>query len=257
MPLILDTQTNDAYELGAQLLTILAYPELAAGRQSVDEADGTRPSLREKSAWLCGLSIRAMAESFEGADRWQQRAIRAGYLVASEKSAQRQKRSFDYRRRDRSVAAHMAMPLLQSLEGVSSTYPETLRRLMKGERPRLNELAAWVADEDHVWENYRKAGMALKLGDRGSTNIKARIWRPTLPVLPLAAAVATAIHQYEQTELGRTGDHPWHLDWLTISPQAGDNVRYLVSRGEQFEPLVERLTEFRIKVPPLVRIRLA
>jgi hypothetical protein len=86
--------------------------------------------------------------------------------------------------RDRMAAAHVAIALLQNAIGHRPNLPDSVERLS------LNQLSEFAMGEAN---------------QSSPENFETRIWRPSLPVIHLAAAVAVAINDRERAGEKRTG----------------------------------------------------
>src|SRR5262249_32668970 len=90
---------------------------------------------------------------------------------------------FDRLVRDRMVAAKVAIAFLQHAVGHRPNLPSSVKRLS------LNQLARLVMGE---------ANQSIP------ENFETRVWRPSLPVIHIASAVAVAISDREQVGEGQT-----------------------------------------------------
>ena len=111
------SKSSEPYELGAQLTAILMRPSAARTVADVDEdCDGT--TLRKISAPFCGFMIRAELDLIRASELWVPRPVVPGYLQYVYENIDRNLYELMHRLRDRSVAVHMAMPLLKLLGGI-------------------------------------------------------------------------------------------------------------------------------------------
>jgi hypothetical protein len=99
------------------------------------------------------------------------------HALRAERDIRRDRKTLNRRLRDRMFAAHIAIAFLQHAAGQEPKLPRGVARLS------LNELAADAAE---------------KLGQADAGNVESRVWRPSLPVIHLAAAVAVAINDGER-----------------------------------------------------------
>lgn len=160
----------EVYESGAALVTLLACPESIHSDHD----------LGDFQASLCAMILQARAsQDAEWAAAPQM--FKPLYAFRPDKTIARDLRTLGRRLRDRMVAARMALSFLkQSVEGDQFVFPSGLSRLS------IHEVAAWVAD-DAGQANYK--------------NVESRIWRPSVPVLHVACAVAMAVDQSERGAL--------------------------------------------------------
>jgi len=125
------------------------------------------------------------------------------------------------------VAGRMAMAFLQRAElGSAHRLPKGLKRLS------LNEMAAYVSED---------------AGQADTTNVLNRIWRPSRPVIHLAAAAARIGQRLHQ--LGQ----PTRLESFLFSRELVEKV---VTDAERLRGLIAKDPEFPVKVDQLVQFRL-
>jgi hypothetical protein len=164
----IDFRHQAPYECGAILITLLAYPEPTA-------TDETLGSLCRS---LCHLHLRATSEidpEWAGAPQ----PIKPLYAFVDPKQLNQDLRQLKRRLRDRMVAARVAIGFLKEVvSGKVPKLPAGLKNLS------LNQLSILVLDD-------------LDSEDEG--NVETRVWRPSLPVIHLAAAMAVVMDQVERT----------------------------------------------------------
>jgi hypothetical protein len=132
------------------------------------------------------------------------------YALRAEKDIKRDLKTLGRRLRDRMITAHVAIAFLQRAAGHTPRLPRGVARLS------LNELTSYVS---------RQAGQS----DQGNT--ETRVWRPSLPVIHLAAAVAISLNDAERNGQPRTsaGDI---LHSRTL-------IEEIVGRAQEFENLIK------------------
>ena len=165
--LILDARSQTFFECGATLLALLAFPSVT------DETRG------EIAASLCSAHLRAKFEKSGGPDD----LIKAKYAFRDEQKIETDLKKLDRLIRDRMVAAKVAIAFLQRAIGHRPNLPSSVKRLS------LNQLAELVMKE---------ANQSIP------ENFETRVWRPSLPVIHLATAVAVAINDRERMGEERT-----------------------------------------------------
>jgi hypothetical protein len=168
-------QNSEAYECGAMLLAVLAYP--AQGQD-----DNRQASLR---ASLCRHAIEFLHMS--DPDDWRPQPVKLPYVFRDAKAAGRDIKYAAKRLGERLVAARMAIPYLQRSElGQAFTQPKAIKRLS------LNEMAEFVLED---------------AGQSDACNVKHRYWAPSRPVIHLAAAAAVTGQELENAGVQLCFEH--------------------------------------------------
>jgi hypothetical protein len=173
---VVDLNRVEVYEVGASLITLLAYPR---EREEV---------WAQVHASLCSYALRIRSAS-EPDRATVPQPIKPIYAFRLEQDISRDLRTLERRMRDRMIAGRMGIGFLK--EVVTGRVPEGLKRLS------INELAELVRDD---------------AGYSEPENVEARIWRPSLPVIHFATALQVLLHLsdpqigsigYEASLLGR------------------------------------------------------
>ena len=156
----LDSNLLEPFEIGALLLAILAFP----GPKEED--------LCKKAAEaLCGMQVRVtIAAENDIAGNWN--TAYPNYAAIDESESRRRLKTFNRRLRDRMIASRMSLGFFQ--EGFVKR-PAKLPALMQ--RHSLNDLSELVLSQS---------------GQTYPENVEHRIWRKSLPVIHLAAAMQIA-----------------------------------------------------------------
>ena len=192
--LVLDAKNQSFFECGASLLALLAFP-------SSNDADRA-----EIAASLCSTHLRA---KFKEAGNSEE-LVKAKYAFRDEGTVRKHLKNLDRLVRDRMVAAHVAIAFLQKAVGHSPNLPSDVKRIS------LNQLS----------------GFAMGLANQSNPeNFKTRMWRPSRPVLHLAAAVAVAINDRE-----RMGAMETRYGNLLADP---DFVGEVLTNTKEFELLIK------------------
>ena len=155
---VVDLNRVEVYEVGASLITLLAYPR---EREEVSA---------QVHASLCSYALRIRSAS-EPDQTTVPQPIKPIYAFRLEQDISRDLRTLERRMRDRMIAGRMGIGFLK--EAVTGRVPEGLKRLS------INELAELVRDD---------------AGYSEPENVEARIWRPSLPVIHLATALQVLLH---------------------------------------------------------------
>jgi hypothetical protein len=206
-----DFSKIEVFEAGAALLALLAYPE--------GGSDNKRSNLHTS---LCALAIRAIYPlDSESAHRPQ--PIKPIYAFRTQREIDRDLRTLRRRHRDRMIAGRMAVAFLQEAYGVEPKLPAAAGRLS------INALSTLVADDAGYTE---------------AENVESRIWRPSLPVIHLAAA----IHILLRAVPGRFD--AGHL----MTSRAW--IEWIIRAAEEFEELFVRSGYRGIDAKKLIKIRL-
>jgi hypothetical protein len=177
--LVLDSKSQNLFECGAALLALLAFPS------------STDAERAEIAASLCSAHLRA---KFKEAGNPEE-LVKAKYAFRDEATIRKDLKKLDRLVRDRMVAAHVAIAFLQNAIGHRPNLPREVKRLS------LNQLSEFAM---------RQAKQSIP------ENFETRIWRATLPVIHLAAAVAVTISDRERMGEERTsyGDMITNVEFL-------------------------------------------
>jgi hypothetical protein len=216
---VLDFHKHEVYEAGAILATLLAYPGL-------NDTDATRGRLHRT---LCGLTLHDRCETDPEWAAAPQR-IKPIYTSFSEQAIKRARRTLERRLRDRMAAARMVIPFLkQAQDGQTPDLPPGVKRLS------LNQMAGLVGED---------------VGQSDPQNVKTRIWRPSVPVIHLAAATAVLGQGISRgTAQSLHFSHLVRTQWV---------IEWIVRQAEEFETLIEKSQRrLHIDRDSLIRVRLA
>jgi hypothetical protein len=152
--ILLDFSTSETYECGAVLLAVLAYPS---------DSDGEKR--RELTKSLCAKYLRLLHTG--DTDTTIIIPLKPAYVFRAEQNIKKDVKSLERRLRDRQIAARMFRGFWQEAAGAIINLPIGMTKLS------LNQLAELVADDAH----------------QNPENIETRIWRPSVPVIHIAAAM--------------------------------------------------------------------
>jgi hypothetical protein len=166
--LVLDSKNQSLFECGAAVLALLAFPS------------STDAERAEIAASLCSAHLRA---KFKEAGNPEE-LVKAKYAFRDEATIRKDLKKLDRLVRDRMAAAHVAIAFLQNAIGHRPNLPGDVKRLS------INQLSEFAM---------RHANQSIP------ENFETRIWRPSRPVIHLAAAVAVAINDRESMGEKRTG----------------------------------------------------
>lgn len=211
----IDFARSEVYEGGAALVAFLAHP--------VDHECSSRPGLQ---ASLCALALRAR---FEGQpDEFAPQLIKPIYAFRTKEQISRDLKTLKRRLRDRMVAARMAIAFLQGAAGKEPKLPAGVQRLS------LNSLSELVLED---------------AGQAEPENVETRIWRPTLPVVHLAAATAVMIDVAEKQGLGR-----FTIGELVCCRPL---IESIIREAQAYEELMNNSPHFPKNPENFIRLRLA
>jgi hypothetical protein len=205
------------YECGATLVSLLAYPE-------DDENDSKRLELH---ASLCALSLRAEHEGSD--DDAIPKIMKPIHALRTDDEIELGLKTHKRRLRDRMIAARMVIPFLQEVQNnAPPPLPAGTKRLS------INAMATLALDDAEQSDPEK---------------VETRIWRPSLPVIHLAAAtqVYLTLAQKENTD-------PPHIGHLLLSRPA---IEYIVEEAERYEILLANSCKLIIDMNKLVKLRLA
>ncbi len=165
-----DIQNLAPYEPGSILLSLLAYPETSVSVEALGAVQRV----------LCHLALKARA-SEDTSWAIQPQVIKPLYAFVEAKEIDVALRQFKRRLRDRMIAARMGIAYLKEVDSIKTGQTLVLPRSV--ERLTLNQLSELVLDD-------------LESEEPG--NVETRVWRPSLPVIHLASAIAILIDQVKQ-----------------------------------------------------------
>jgi hypothetical protein len=205
-------EREEAYECGARLLMALSY---------VKEAESARNVERFRS--LCGRAL------------WGRHIVNPDdvitakplYLFRDQKTIDGDVAQVAKRLGNRFVAGRMAIAFLQhAVLGENYCLPTGIKRLS------LNELSEFVLED---------------AGQADANNVETRIWRPSRPVIHLAAAAVIAASQRSNA----AKEVALEL-FLVNRPHIEQVVRIAV----ELEALIASDPKFPVKADQLIRFRL-
>lgn len=205
------------YEAGMAIFTYLAYPDKV----------GNSEDMASILASLCNTYLRHKAN--EDA-HWSGNAqsMKPLYALRSENEVKKDLKIFDRLLRDRLVAAKMAIAFLQE---VGSEHPPALPKGIS--KLSLNQLSGMGQEE---------------LGQTEAHNIEARIWRPSIPVVHLAAALAVVMDQLEKSTKSIIG-----IFEIVENPRT---VKLIVDYSNEYADLLIKSTKVNIVSEELIRLEL-
>jgi hypothetical protein len=208
-------ERNEIYECGAELLSVLACPEQS------DEAKRFQlcVSLCGKAIWLKYMLAQ---------DDWTPVPVRLQYVFRDSKDINRDVNFVVRRMGERMVAGRMAVPFFQrSKLGRVAALPEEIKRLS------VNQMTEYVLED---------------AGQADSENVKKRVWRPTQPVIHIAAAAAIVGQQL------RNSGQVLALESFLFQRVL---IEFVVRQAEELGELIAKDAQFPVKAEKLVRVRLA
>jgi hypothetical protein len=209
--LVLDARRLSLFECGANLLALLAFPSTTEAKRAGIAAS------------LCASHLRAMFNASGNPDE----LVKDKYAFRDEQLIKKDLKTIDRLVRDRMVAARVAIAFLQDAVGHGPKLPSSVKRLS------INQLAELVMEE---------ANQSIP------ENFKTRVWRPSLPVIHLAAAVAVAINDRERRGEMKTS----YGNMVADDEFLFDVLRYTI----EYEIIIKN-NKLRIDAKKLVFIRFA
>jgi hypothetical protein len=215
---ILDIGRGDPYEWGALLVTLLAFPEKDAPETLMESCFYS----------LCSFAIRGRM-AHDPAWAYQKQPIKPIYACRDVKRLEHDIRHIEKRLMHRMLAGKMCIPFLKEVEmGATPELPPGVERL------NISQVANTVLRESRNNE---------------PKNVVSRIWRQSLPVIHLAAAITII-----SSECVRLGQGPLTVAHLVVDPSA---IKWVVRRAEEYIPLLAKSRRAHVDVESLLRIRLA
>jgi hypothetical protein len=211
----IDFTQSEAYECGMMLVTLLAYPE----------TENSEEMLANIHASLCNQYLQKKCDiDPEWANTPQ--LIKPIYSLRNEQLIRRDLRQTDRRLRDRMIAARMTIGFLKEVNsGVSPKLPTGFTQLS------INAMSVLVADGKSFTD---------------SDNIEKRIWRKSVPVIHLAAAVAILIDLTEKDLM-----QPADIYDLLADP---DKIRWVISSAQEYAELLYQSKRLTITPDRLIQI---
>ena len=165
----IDFRQLDVYEIGAMLVTWLAFP-------------GEKESEERRSrvhASLCAYALRAKYQT-DPESLVSPQPIKPLHALRPQWDIERDLRTLERRFRDRMIAARMAIGFLkEAVTGEVPKLPAGINRIS------VNQMSRLVLDD---------------AGYTDPENVETRIWRPSLPVIHLATAVQVMLQIAEPTD---------------------------------------------------------
>jgi hypothetical protein len=209
-PLVLDGRKQTLFECGAALLALLAFPS------------ATDTEREEIATSLCASHLRAMFEESGNPNE----SVKAKYAFRDEKTVREDLKKLDRSVRDRMVSAYVAIAFLQKAVGHPPKLPRDVKRLS------LNQLSEFAM---------KQANQSVP------QNFRTRVWRPSVPVIHLAAGVAVAVSNRE-----RTGNEKISYGSLMVDKKFLGEV---LTNTKQYRSIIEN-NRLPINPKKLVLIRL-
>jgi hypothetical protein len=215
---LLDFSNSEIYECGAMLLAVLAYPSKSAGV--------ARAELRMS---LCAHYLRSI---YSGeTDTTVIIPLKPAYVFREEGTTRKGIKTLERRLRDRAVAARMFRGFWQEAAGAIINLPVGMTKLS------LNQLAELVAGDVQ----------------QDPDNIETRIWRPSVPVIHIAAALENIL-----LDADRLGNQTFSWGNILVSR---DLIEEIVKKAHIIEGLIGISAKIRsrlnIEPPRLLNLQLA
>ena len=216
--ILLDFSNSETYECGAALLAVLAYPSDLAGAKR-----------RELRRSLCADYLRSLHSG--ETDAAIIIPLKPAYVFRREQDTKKDIKTLKRRLRDRAIAARMIRGFWQQAAGAVINLPIGMTKLS------LNQLAELVAED----------------AEQSPENIETRIWRPSVPVIHIAAALENIM-----LDADRLGHEPISWGHILVSREL---VAEIVKRAEIIEGFIGASAKIRsqLNIGPsrLVKLQLA
>lgn len=212
----IDFSRWQVHECGAALIALLAYP---------GNGDEEYPRSRLHAS-LCAQALRIQ---FAGTPEEQElQTMRPIHAMRDRDEIAKDVKTLERRFRDRMVAARMAIGFLQLASGTRPKLPVGVDRLS------LNQMARMVLKDS---------------GQSVSGNVKTRTWRPSLPVIHLAAATAVVLNDVERAGLGQCDCR--HIisnrPLIEAIVRTAQSYEALMSQSRHFPKSPKNFVRFRIR----------
>jgi hypothetical protein len=206
----------EIYEAGAILVTLLAYP-------SNSTSDEQRGRLHQS---LCAEALR-MKCAADSSWAMTPQLIKPVYALRDQKTTAKDMRTLHRLLRDRMIAAKMAIAYLKAAASELPNLPGEMARLS------LNQLSELVLSESGFTE---------------PENVESRIWRPSVPVIHLAAAILNINQQG-----GRSHQRDLSIGDLLFDR---DTIIQIVEHACLYERMIASSGDIPIKASKLIKVRL-
>ena len=216
----LDLTQLELYEAGGILLALLAYPEDGGG------ADDERGALHRS---LCALALKRRCVQ-DPAWAMEPQRIRPDYACLDSGVITHDCRTFLRRLRDRMIAGSMFLSFLREALGQAPASASPGHRHVS-----LNNLSEAIADEG--------------FGPTDPEGVEKTVWRPSRPVVHLAAALGIAAQNAPRESLGPSLPEALLTNrWL---------IESVVELAEGLVALIPRAPRLPLDPGQLIRVRLA
>lgn len=219
----LKLSTLPVWEVGPALLSLVAWPE--------DVHDGQK--MERHHAVLCRHYIDARVETDPV---WAMTAsIKPLYASVAEREIHRHVAGL-HRNLDRAMrAARMAIPFLQQAAGYTVGLPKEMPRLS------LNAAAQLITED---------------AGIDDPQNVKRLVWRPCLPIIHIATAIAVTVNNVEILikEKAAQGEVVASPLWHFLFFESADLIRAIVQGSEEHAEHMAKNQLLRGSVEERVRL---
>jgi hypothetical protein len=213
---VLDFNRLEVYEAGAVLVTLLVYP-----------GEGDEQKREALHASLCHVALRLEGE-LDPDWALSPQPIKPLYALRPAQEVKKDLRTVPRVLRDRLAAGRMALGFLKEVAtGGTPALPAGIERLS------VNRMASLVLEDTRNIE---------------VTNVKTRVWRPSLPVIHLASATQLFLHWFEP-ERKRLP-----LEMLLINRPI---IEHIVRTAQTHEKMVVESQRMRVDPERLIKVRLA
>ena len=218
MPQIFNLNFNryEIYECGATLVSLLAYPD--------GEMDGSKRENLRRS--LCALALRARYDETAAASSRPQ-LMKPIYALRDERLVEKDLKPLKRIMRQRMAAARMAIGFLQEVDmGTTPKLPDRMRNLSIAEASNL---------------------VLKDVGESDNRNVASRIWRPSLPVIHIAAATAVVKDMADKSD-----GEPLSIGHLIMTRPV---INAIVKESQRYEPMLKKISKFNIDPKTLIALR--
>jgi hypothetical protein len=200
------------------LLAALAYP-----------SGSNASSRRELRTSLCAAHLSTLHSG--ETDTAVIIPLKPAYVFRREQTIKKEMKTLERRLRDRSIAARMFRGFWQEAAGAVINLPGGMTRLS------LNQLAELVAED----------------AQQSPENVETRIWRPSIPVIHIAAALENIMIDADRLGNGQ-------ISWGDILASR-DLVEEIIEKADMIEGLIGTSEKIRsqLNIDPsrLVKLQLA
>ncbi len=207
-------ERDEVYECGATLLAVLAYPKVNEEHSRLAEVHS---SLCGRALWMRFLNDPSNIARITVAPQ---------YVFREQRLIDRHALFVNKRLSERIVAGRMAAAFLMAAEGRIPPLPRGVKRLS------VNEMSEFVRED---------------AGQKDAGNVESRIWRPSRPVIYLAAAISVVLQEGDRRGLKVIfEDLLWNRELIETIVRKANIFAQVIAAEPKFPVDSETLIQFQL-----------